>query len=129
MEGDWTPNKTNLFYSPPKEVGVSSSFKIKDFLNYVSGKEGAGRLVKGLDDAVKKAASLAQMDDYRRKDYPAAEDWMERLLKETIQTDDNYLNSQFRELLGSHYQEWVMIRTAEKRNRLQATLPYSIVVE
>lgn len=82
-----------------------------------------------LDDAVKKAASLAQMDDYRRKDYPAAEDWMERLLKETIQTDDNYLNSQFRELLGSHYQEWVMIRTAEKRNRLQATLPYSIVVE
>ena len=82
-----------------------------------------------LDDAVKKAASLAQTDDYRRKDYPAAEDWMERLLKETIQTDDNYLNSQFRELLGSHYQEWVMIRTAEKRNRLQATLPYSIVVE
>ena len=54
MEGDWTPTKTNLFYSPPKEVGVSSSFKIKDFLNYVSGKEGAGRLVKGLDDAVKK---------------------------------------------------------------------------
>ena len=54
MEGDWTPTKTNWFYSPPKEVGVSSSFKIKDFLNYVSGKEGAGRLVKGLDDAVKK---------------------------------------------------------------------------
>ena len=54
MEGDWTPTKTNLFYSLPKEVGVSSSFKIKDFLNYVSGKEGAGRLVKGLDDAVKK---------------------------------------------------------------------------
>ena len=29
LEGDWTPTKMNLFYSPPIEVGVLSPFKIK----------------------------------------------------------------------------------------------------
>ena len=29
LEGDWTPTKTNLLYSPPIEVGVLSTFKIK----------------------------------------------------------------------------------------------------
>ncbi|MCI5935487.1 MAG: hypothetical protein MRZ65_08235 [Lachnospiraceae bacterium] len=29
MEGDWTPTKMNLFYSPPIEVGALSPFKIK----------------------------------------------------------------------------------------------------
>ena len=29
LEGDWTPTKTNLYYSPPIEVGVLSPFKIK----------------------------------------------------------------------------------------------------
>ena len=28
LEGDWTPTKTNLLYSPPIEVGVLSTFKI-----------------------------------------------------------------------------------------------------
>ncbi len=28
LEGDWTPTKMNLFYSPPIEVGVLSPFKI-----------------------------------------------------------------------------------------------------
>ncbi|MDY3819246.1 MAG: hypothetical protein SO019_09335, partial [Lachnospiraceae bacterium] len=30
LEGDWTPTKTNLLYSPPIEVGVLSTFKIED---------------------------------------------------------------------------------------------------
>ena len=30
LEGDWTPTKTNLYYSPPIEVGVSSTFKMND---------------------------------------------------------------------------------------------------
>ena len=29
LEGDWTPTKTNLYYSTPIEVGVSSTFKMK----------------------------------------------------------------------------------------------------
>ena len=29
LEEDWTPTKTNLLYSPPIEVGVLSTFKIK----------------------------------------------------------------------------------------------------
>ena len=32
LEGDWTPTKMNLFYSPPIEVGVLSPFKINIFL-------------------------------------------------------------------------------------------------
>ena len=31
LEGDWTPTKTNLYYSPPIEVGVSSTFKMNLF--------------------------------------------------------------------------------------------------
>ena len=93
MEGDWTPTKTNLFYSLPKEVGVSSSFKIKDFLNYVSGKEGAGRLVRGLDDAVKKVRNR--------------EEW--RLEYMTLQMRDQEMMKKGREE-GRNLQLWKMIQ-------------------
>ena len=32
LEGDWTPTKTNLLYSPPIEVGVLSPFQIFTFI-------------------------------------------------------------------------------------------------
>ena len=81
-----------------------------------------------LDDAVKKAAELAKLDDYHPQAYPELENWTDRLMKQ-LSDNNNYLESAMRELWGSHYQDWVMLRTASKRNRLQAALPFSIVVE
>ena len=81
-----------------------------------------------LDDAVKKAAELAKLDDYHPQAYPELENWTDRLMKQ-LSDNNNYLESAMRELWGSHYHDWVMLRTASKRNRLQAALPFSIVVE
>ena len=81
-----------------------------------------------LDDAAKKAAELAKLDDYHPQAYPELENWTDRLMKQ-LSDNNNYLESAMRELWGSHYHDWVMLRTASKRNRLQAALPFSIVVE
>lgn len=77
-----------------------------------------------LEDAVAKAAELAKLKEHHTAVYPSDTDWLEQLLNQ--QQQNNYLDGEIKKLLGSHYDEWVMMRTAEKRNRLQASLPFSI---
>lgn len=81
-----------------------------------------------LDDAVAKAASLAKAERYHTATYPAQGNWLKTLLSQQMDSG-NYLDASMRELLGSHYNEWVMLRTAGKRGRLQAALPFSITIE
>jgi hypothetical protein len=41
----------------------------------------------------------------------------------------SYLDAELRNILGSHYDEWIMLRTINKRNKLQARLPFSTKVK
>lgn len=81
-----------------------------------------------LDDAVAKAASLAKAGSYHTTSYPAQSSWWETLLQQQMGSG-NYLDAGMRELLGSNYGEWVALRTADKRGRLQAALPFSVTIE
>ena len=41
----------------------------------------------------------------------------------------SYLDAELRNILGDHYNEWVFLRTINKRNKLQARLPFSTRVK
>jgi protease-4 len=80
-----------------------------------------------LDDAVKKAAELAGMKEWHTASYPAKTDWFDELLNED-EKKSSYLDAQLRRTLGDLYEPLMQLRLDQLRNRLQARLPFSVVV-
>lgn len=76
-----------------------------------------------LDDAIKKAAELAKVEDYSAKCYPEPASWMEKLLNNK-EKRGTYLDSELHEVLGDMYQPVIDMRRDLQRNRLQARLPF-----
>ena len=69
-----------------------------------------------LDDAVKKAAELAKLDEYQTKAYPAQGSWMDQFLPK--ENKGTYLDGQFQRelkaLLGDLYEPMMEIRQTVK---------------
>lgn len=82
----------------------------------------------GIDDAVKKAAQLAKLKDYYTSDYPAAASWMDAMLN-SMSSSGNYLDEQLRQTLGDFYQPFTMLRSIDKREAIQARIPYAISIK
>lgn len=78
-----------------------------------------------LDDAVKKAAELAKVEDeYHTTVYPGKSDWTEQLF--APEDKGTYLDSELRSLLGEAYAPVMEMRLNQQRNRLQARLPFTL---
>lgn len=82
----------------------------------------------GIDDAVKKAAELAKLKDYYTSDNPAAASWMDNLLN-SMSSSGTYLDEQLRQTLGDFYQPFTMLRSIDKREAIQARIPYAISIK
>lgn len=82
----------------------------------------------GIDDAVKKAAQLAKLKDYYTSDYPAAASWIDNLLN-SMSSSGTYLDEQLRQTLGDFYQPFTMLRSIDKREAIQARIPYAISIK
>lgn len=82
----------------------------------------------GIDDAVKKAAQLAKLKEYYTSDYPAAASWMDNLLN-SMSSSGTYLDEQLRQTLGDFYQPFTMLRSIDKREAIQARIPYAISIK
>ncbi|MCR4959358.1 MAG: signal peptide peptidase SppA [Prevotella sp.] len=90
-----------------------------------------------LDDAIKKAAELANMQEYHTCAYPAKKSWSEGLFSDDDEQTGSYLDkltqarlqSQLRMVLGDLYEPYLQLRLDQLRNRLQARLPFSVSVE
>ena len=82
----------------------------------------------GIDDAVKKAAQLAKLKDYYTSDYPAAASWMDAMLN-SMSSSGTYLDEQLRQTLGDFYQPFTMLRSIDKREAIQARIPYAISIK
>lgn len=78
----------------------------------------------GLDDAVRKAAALAKSSDYYTAEYPAPLKWTDQLVGQM--SGGNYLDEQLHATLGDFYQPFMMLRTIDRQQALQARLPYVI---
>lgn len=82
----------------------------------------------GIDDAVKKAAELAKLKEYYTSDYPAAASWIDNLLN-SMTSSGTYLDTQLRQTLGELYQPFTMLRSIDKREAIQARIPYAISIK
>ena len=82
----------------------------------------------GIDAAVKKAAELAKLKDYYTSDYPAAASWMDAMLN-SMSSSGTYLDEQLRQTLGDFYQPFTMLRSIDKREAIQARIPYAISIK
>lgn len=82
----------------------------------------------GIDDAVKKAAQLAKLKEYYTSDYPAAASWIDNLLN-SMTSSGTYLDTQLRQTLGELYQPFTVLRSIDKREAIQARIPYAINIK
>ena len=80
--------------------------------------------IGSLDDAVKKAAQLAKLQEYHTKNYPEPAPWYAKLMEQA--EGKNYLDEELKTLLGDQYVQWTYLKTINNRNRIQAVMPYSI---
>lgn len=83
--------------------------------------------IGSLDDAVKKAAQLAKLDEYHTASYPAPADWMEQLLGMTDK--GSYLDEQMRASLGEYYEPFNYLKGINKQSAIQARLPYFLHIK
>ena len=81
----------------------------------------------GLDDAIKKAAELAKLEEYHSVAYPEPEGWETQLLNKF--NDNNYIEAQARLVLGEYYEPFLLLRTMNKQNAIQARMPFYMRVE
>ena len=82
--------------------------------------------IGSLDDAVKKAAELAKLKEYRTSNYPAEPGWFEQLMNHADK--GSYLDEQARQTLGEYYAPFNYMRTIHHRNAIQARLPYFLEI-
>ena len=85
-----------------------------------------------LDDAVKKAAELAKLDEYHTSTYPAQGSWMDQFLPK--ENKGTYLDGKFQQeiksLLGDLYEPLMELRqTVKDGSFVQARIPYDVRVK
>ena len=78
--------------------------------------------IGSLDDAVKKAAQLAKVEEFKTEAYPAPIDWFEQIMNQT--KGGNYLDEQMRATLGEYYEPFRYIKHINKQSAIQARMPY-----
>ena len=85
--------------------------------------------IGSLNDAVKKAAELADSKEYYTAAYPSQPSWFEQLLAATEESKGTYLDQQMQEMLGDLYEPFIELRKDRQRNHLQARLPFATTIK
>ena len=83
--------------------------------------------IGSLDDAVKKAAQLAKLEEYKTESYPAPADWVEQIMGQI--NKKSYLDEEMRATLGEYYKPFSDIRNINKKSAIQARLPYNLYIK
>ena len=83
----------------------------------------------GLDVAVAKAAKLASLSEWHTASYPGAEDMLDQMMDMFSGSTGSYLDGQLRSVLGDDYGAYMMMRRAMMLSRLQARLPYELIIK
>jgi protease-4 len=75
-----------------------------------------------LNDAVKKAAELAKLQEYHTAAYPEESDWLTDLLDQSKK--GSYLDDQMRAALGEYYEPLRLVKSINRQSAIQARMPY-----
>lgn len=81
----------------------------------------------GIDKAVAKAASLAKLKEYHTTPYPAKASWIDKFMSSV--NGDSYINEGIKTVLGEYYEPFVILKTMNKQNAVQARVPFIINVK
>ncbi len=81
----------------------------------------------GLQKAVKKAAELAELEDYKTVDFPKKKELQEAILEQLMGEDfeTRFLKSK----LGAHYQTFQQFVNIQDMSRIQARVPFAIEIK
>ena len=82
-----------------------------------------------LKDAIDMAAKFAKIegDDYYKSIYPAKSDWTENILQKAT-GGGNYLDAQFKDVLGEYYEPFILMKTIRQQSPVQARMMESFKV-
>ena len=83
--------------------------------------------IGSLDDAVKKAAQLAKLDEFKTETYPAPTDWFDQIMDKS--KNNSYLDEQLRATLGEYYEPFRYIKQMNSQSAIQARLPYFLIMK
>ena len=76
----------------------------------------------GLDKAMEKAAKLAKLDEFYTQDYPEKADWIDQLTGAV--SGGSYLDEQLRATLGEYYEPFMLLKTMNQQDMIQARIPF-----
>ena len=121
-----------------KRVADGRHLKIEDVEKIAQGHVWLGKDAIGiklvdqlgsLKDAVDMACKFANIkdDDYYTSSYPAAENWTETILQNAT-GGGNYLDAQFKEVLGEYYEPFMLMKTIRHQSPVQARMMESFKV-
>ncbi len=82
----------------------------------------------GLDQAITKAAALAELTEYGTDCYPAPANWMDQFLN-TAMGGSSYLDGQIKEALGEYHSMFMLVKNINHHNAIQARLPYQLTIK
>ncbi len=83
----------------------------------------------GLDDAVKKAAELAKLNDYHTTEYPLPADMMTQLTERFNSKQNTYIDEQLRMTMGELYTPLMWLKNIQGQEPVQAALPYILNIK
>ena len=81
----------------------------------------------GLDKAVAKAAQLAKLKEYHTAAYPSKSSLFEQFANKL--NGDSYIDNHMRMTLGEYYEPFMMIKTINKQNAIQAKVPFVLNIK
>ncbi|MBR1517927.1 MAG: signal peptide peptidase SppA [Prevotella sp.] len=80
----------------------------------------------GLDDAVAKAAELAELKEYYTSSYPAAPGILDQIFGAASKGTN--LDEQMRAVMGDLYEPYIMLKNINRRQMMQARMPFILNV-
>lgn len=80
----------------------------------------------GLDDAIAAAAGLANLEQYRLREYPQSKDFFQQFMESFMQSRSERI---LRRELGALYPEFTALQEAARWSGIQMRLPFDLVIE
>ncbi|MCI5084000.1 MAG: signal peptide peptidase SppA [Saprospiraceae bacterium] len=77
-----------------------------------------------LEDAIKSAAKLADLDEYRITEYPKVKDPLERLIEDLLQEEEVHMRAILKSELGDWYPYYEEMQRIKDSKGAQAKLPF-----
>ena len=81
----------------------------------------------GINDAIEAAADRAKLEDYRIVKYPNQTDFLTSILSNV--NPDRYIYNKIESMFGDFGESLLFLKNIDKIDRLQARMPFDIILE